>query len=173
MLDPNEEEPGEPQPRVAVCLNGQLKNVEPTHVQNFTDQVLRPLLEYFPRVDVYLHSFNAVEFNNPRNGEDHWPINVTRSLENMVAGLRAVEAPPGTIKIKGVVVTDPQDADATYKPLDFYLAHGDPYSNEGLSLFNSLRAFTSLEVCVVCRVCVWVRVCACVGSGWGSVGVMS
>ena len=77
----------------------------------------------------------------------------------MVAGLRAVEAPPGTIKIKGVVVTDPQDADATYKPLDFYLAHGDPYSNEGLSLFNSLRAFTSLEVCVC--------VCVCGGGGGG------
>lgn len=145
VLDADVEEPSEPQPRVAVCFNGQLKNVAPEHVANFTGQVLQPLLRYFAHVDVYLHSFNALEFNNPRNGEDHWPINVTRSIENIVVGLRAVE-PAGRVKIKSIVVTDPQDADATFKPLEYYLERGDPYSNEGLSLFNSLRAYYSLQV---------------------------
>lgn len=146
VLDPDVEDPSaEPEPRVAVVFNGQLKNVEPGHVANFTDQVLKPLMEYFNHVDVYLHSFNALTFNNPRNGEDHWPINVTRSVENIVAGLRAVE-PAGRVKIKGILVTDPQDADAAFKPLDYYLEHGDPYNNEGLSLFNSLRSYHSLHV---------------------------
>lgn len=114
--------------------------------------MLGPLLEYYAQVDVYLHSFNAVEFHNPRNMEIHWPINVTGSIENIVEGLRAFGPGKGKVKIKGIVVTDPQDADATFKPLDYYLAHGDPYNNEGLSLFNSLRSYYSLEVraCTFC-----------------------
>jgi hypothetical protein len=96
-------------------------------------------------VDVYLHSFNALTFNNPRNGEDHCPINVTKSVENMVAGLRAVK-PAGKIKIKGISITDPQDADATFKPLEYYMEHGDPWHNGGLSLFNYLRALYNLQV---------------------------
>lgn len=145
-LDDEIEDPSnEPEPRLALVFNGQLKNVEPVHVTNFTEQVLKPLLEYFDHVDVYLHSFNALTFNNPRNGEDHRPINVTRSVENIVAGLRAVE-PAGKVKIKAILVTDPHDADTTFKPLDYYLERGDPYNNEGLSLFNSLRAYHSLQV---------------------------
>lgn len=146
VLDADVEDPSnEPEPRLALVFTGQLKNVEPVHVANFTEQVLKPLLEYFNHVDVYLHSFNALTFNNPRNGEDHSPINVTRSVETIVAGLRAVE-PAGKVKIKGILVTDPQDADASFKPLDYYLERGDPYNNEGLSLFNSLRAYHSLQV---------------------------
>lgn len=144
-LDPDIMDPSsEPEPRIAVAFFSQLKNLQPGHVTNMIDKVLKPLLENFNHVDVYLHSFNALTFNNPRNGEDHCPINVTRSLENLVAGLRAVN-PAGKIKIKGISITDAKDADATFKPFEYYLEHGDCFKNGGLSLFNVRRALYNLQ----------------------------
>jgi len=128
--------------RVALCFFGQVKNVNHVQLTSFIDNVMRPLLEYFPSIDVYLHTYNIVSFHNPRNLEKNVTLHVADSLNLIFSELREL---PG-VKIRNISITqDAKAADRSFRPLNFYLSHGDPWRNEGLSMFYFLRQLYSLE----------------------------
>lgn len=131
-------------PRLAICFFGQVKNIEEDHARAFIQHVVRPLMACYPQIDVYVHTYNMVRFSNPRNEEDDVAIDVVASLERLVTMLRQVE-PPGRISLKGLQITEPLDADKSFHPLEFYLSRGDPWDNEGISMFNLLRQLYSLD----------------------------
>ena len=81
-------------------------------------------MAYYLYIDVYVH---------PRNGEH---------LERLVTILRQVK-PPRRILLQELQITAPLDADESFRQLKFYLSRGDPWHNEGISMFHLLRQFYS------------------------------
>jgi hypothetical protein len=127
-----------------MCFFGQVKNIADDHGRKFMEHVVRPLMTYYPQIDVYLHTYNIERFSNPRNGEHNVTIDVVSSLERLVTMLRQM-GPPGRVSLKGLNITEPLDADRHFRPLEFYLSRGDPWDNEGISMFNLLRQLYSLD----------------------------
>ena len=131
-------------PRLAMCFFGQVKNIADDHGRKFMEHVVRPLMTYYPQIDVYLHTYNIERFSNPRNWGHNVMIDVVSSLERLVTILRQM-GPPGRVSLKGLNITEPLDADRHFRPLEFYLSRGDPWDNEGISMFNLLRQLYSLD----------------------------
>ena len=141
-VDPSDASQGPP--RLAMCFFGQVKNIADDHIRRFMEHVVHPLMTYYPQIDVYLHTYNMERFSNPRNGEHNVTIDVVSSLEHLVTTLRQM-GPPGRVSLKGLNITEPLDADRHFRPLEFYLSRGDPWDNEGISMFNLLRQLYSLD----------------------------
>lgn len=130
--------------RAAICFFGQVKNINQSHVASFVANVLMPVLELYPQIDIYLHTYDIKRFTNPRNGEDHVPINVQRSMSLLVGGVLSCRT-CNRVKLKGVVVSEPAVADRRFRNLQYYLSRGDPWDNQGLSMKYFLRQLYSLD----------------------------
>lgn len=131
-------------PRIALCFFGQVKNINKQQVKNLTDNVISPLLELYSAMDIYIHTYNMRTFNNRRNKEYNVSIDVGASISLMISMLRQHHSPQ-RIFLKGVEISDPHDADLSFRPLSYYLDHGDPWRNKGVSLFYLLRQYYSLD----------------------------
>ena len=131
----------EQRPACALVFFGQIKNVSPQQADAFVEKVLEPLLAAFPRVDVYFHSYKMSTMTNPRNGERNITIDVGGSTNFFLSKLRSV---PG-VWLKGIMFSEPEDADDSFWSVDYYLERGDPWDNKGVSMRNLLRQFYSLD----------------------------
>lgn len=128
----------------AVCFFGQVKNIQAEQAENFSENVLHPLLKLFQRIDIYVHTYNLQTFTNPRNGEDNVVIDVDKSLEVLVSHIMRA-APTNTVCIKQIKVSESCDADAKFRDVRYYLHPGDPWHNDGLSMRYFLRQLYSLD----------------------------
>jgi len=108
------------------------------------DQLLQNVIVQFlnitPCIDVYLHTYDLKTFTNPRNGEFNTTLDVKASITLLKAKLEFVG-----IGFRGIEVSDPHDADLSFDPLQHYLLHGDPWENDGVSMFYLLRQLYSLN----------------------------
>jgi len=125
----------------AIAFFGQIKNVGDDQVESFVTMVLEPLLKAFPHVDVYFHSYHMTTMDNPRNLERNVSIDVGGSTTLLLTRLRQVPR----VSLRGLMFSEPEDADNSFWSLDYYLEKGDPWGNKGLSMRNLLRQFYSLD----------------------------
>ena len=118
--------------RVAVCFFGQVKNYK--HV---ADSVQRHVFDVLDKTglayDVFAHTFNQSDFTNPRNREQHLPIDPASLQDNLAI-------PPTAMLYDNLAA-----ADSAYN-LTALLARGDPWpDNPRLSLRYYARQLHSLH----------------------------
>lgn len=139
--------PREPSSDLHACalyFFGQIKNAFPG-MASYSTRVIEPVLSdhICTRLDVYFHSYRLESITNDRNHEYNVPINVTTSTQYLLSIIQAIKG----IKVEKVCFSDPEDADKTLRPLDYYLERGDPSpSHPRVSMKNMLRQFHSLDM---------------------------
>lgn len=129
----------------ALVFFGLVKNLNESHVKNFEENLLLPLLERCASVKVYLHTYNISVFNNPRseNNEANVTIDSRSSIDLLFRHLLSYRV----ISLWNVSFSSPEDADDSMGPIDYYLQRGDPWpDNPNISMKYYLRQLYSLQL---------------------------
>lgn len=115
--------------RVAICFFGLTRSLRKYTFKSIKKNIFQPLRKNNYEYDVFLHTYNLKQINNPRSRE----INI--------------ELDPVEYKLlrpKSNLIEDQNEIDKTFD-FDFYLKNGDPWHDNGLSLKNLLRQLHSLH----------------------------
>lgn len=125
----------------AMVFFGQVKNLEPEHVENFAENILEPLMNRCATVEAYLHTYSLTSFTNPRNSEKDVPLDTVGSLELLLdkmdeTGVYFVDA-SFSLTEQGLLA---------FRSLDYYLQAKDPWGdNPRISMTNYLLQMYSLD----------------------------